>query len=848
MSGSVRAGSWSPWAATSTKGRCAGSALAAALSLCGCAVDELAACDPVRTTPEDLPALFLDTCRGALSLGDAAAPDGWLPAAPAERPAIAWAWDAVDVAMSQGRFTFTGPFGPWEGAVQGQRTESGGWVGWGPDGEAGPSATLDFAPGPEGSVALSLRVDGGPSRVSIAFGCRPGERWFGLGARPDGTDHTGKDALLYASEPGIGQSSYPLDEFDLLRGRIGDSYFPVPWIVSDEGVGLGLGGTSIVDFGICGESEPGVLRVEAWDDALDLYLWPGGSARETVAAWTRAPGPPAPAPPWTFGPWIAVQRGTDELLRVADLLRDEGIPAAAMWAQDWIGGRAQAFGGYDLYYHWTWDEETDPLLPEAIDTLHNDGFAFLGYFNPFVTQGFTEWDEALAGSFLIEGPDGAPYEFRIVDREGSMVDLFDPAAFDWTLGYMLRATDMGIDGWMCDFAEWLPFDAQVGAGLTGQDLHNAYPLLWQEVNLLALEQGLGVGQGLCFNRSGWAGTAQRAAVTWGGDQETGWGRDDGFPTAREIGVGLGLSGVGRYGSDIAGFTSVWDDPSTKELYWRWIELGTFEPVMRTHDGLAEGENWSWERDAESVAFFRDHARWHMRLSPLWWALDAQYQSEGLPILRHSILVEPRESPAFDALRDAPDQHFVGDDLLHAPVVEEGVGRRMVVVPPGRWFHLWDGEVIDGGTDGTTVDVEAPLGRTPIFQREGTAIPLLPATVMTTFPTDDPAVVDHEDVGGDLDWILCHGGNAASVRTLADGSRWTLESTGAFDVDAEVRVDGVVLAACTGDSDALCVVERGPARVMLRASWSEGSAVIEAGGLRFSAEAARAGQGTFEIRG
>lgn len=824
-----------------------------ALSLAACEAPDAAACDPVRVSADDQPALWLRTCTGALSLGGAELADEHLPAAPDSAPAVAWAWDDVAVSMNQGRFTFAGPFGAWEAARAGIRTEDGGWVGWGPDGEAGAEARLDFAAGPEGSVRVRLSVqspDGSapPDRVSLAFGCRDGEHFYGLGARPEGTEHRGKKALLYASEPGIGQGEYPLDEADILRGRIGDSYFPVPFTVTDRGVGIGVGGTPVVSFGLCGAEEPGVLRVEAWDSTLDLYLWPGGSPRETVAAWTLAAGTPAPAPPWAYGPWIAVQRGTEELLRVADLLRDEGIPASALWAQDWIGGREQAFGGYDLYYHWTWDEAAYPALPAAIDTLHADGFAFLGYFNPFVTRGFPEWDQAVAGGYLIHDEAGADYEFRIVDREGSQVDLFQPEAFDWAAGFLRAAVEMGQDGWMCDFAEWLPFDARVGLGERGADLHNAYPLVWQDLNRSVLDEGLGEGRGLCFNRSGWAGTAQRTAVTWGGDQETGWGRDDGFPTAREIGVGLGLSGVGRYGSDIAGFTSVWDDPSTRELYFRWVELGAFEPVMRTHDGLSEAENWSWERDDESLAHFRTYARWHMRLQPLWLALDRQYRQEGLPFLRHSILVADQGVDGFDELRDAPDQHFLGDDLLVAPVLEEGATARAVVLPPGDWVHLLTGERFEGGSEGATVVIDAPLGTTPILQRAGTAFPLAPERVQSSFDTASVDVVDMGDVGGDLDWIVTHEDGGIRSIELADGSTWSVQGTGSFDSAAPAVSDGLELPACADDAAWDCVERRDPEVLILRLSWPTGALSVQGGGLVFQTSGATPGRGTVEIRG
>ena len=125
--------------------------------------------------------------------------------------------------VSRGRFD--GP-GRWIGTVNGAET------------------SLQVGPGPRDSIHLQLEVAGQPDRVSLAFGCNEGERFYGLGARPQGTDHTGTSPMLYTAEQGIGQRDFGLDEFDFLNGRTGDSYFPVPWTVTDRGLGVAIGAGS----------------------------------------------------------------------------------------------------------------------------------------------------------------------------------------------------------------------------------------------------------------------------------------------------------------------------------------------------------------------------------------------------------------------------------------------------------------------------------------------------------------------------------------------------------------------------------------------------------------------------
>ena len=59
-----------------------------------------------------------------------------------------------------------------------------------------------------------------------------------------------------------------------------------------------------------------------------------------------------------------------------------------------------------------------------------------------------------------------------------------------------------------------------------------------------------------------------------------------------------------------------------------------------------------------------------------------------------------------------DQFLMGERLLVAPVVEDGVSSRKVVIPPGKW-KADDGSVTEGPT---TIEVSAPLERLPHFTR------------------------------------------------------------------------------------------------------------------------------------
>jgi alpha-glucosidase len=342
-----------------------------------------------------------------------------------------------------------------------------------------------------------------------------------------------------------------------------------------------------------------------------------------------------------------------------------------------------------------------------VDLLHQGGHRFLGYANPFVALPLEHYPEMEADGLLIGSAEDAsmPYIHTAPIGIASHPDLTNPETQAYVQGYLTEmVSTYGMDGWMADFSEWIPFDAQFSDGSDARDVHNVYPRMWQEQTRTVMDELRPDGDWVMFARAGWPGVQQVSQIHWIGDQEADWSPYDGLPTVVPAMTNLGLSGVPITTHDIAGFSG---GPSTKELWLRWTELGAFTPIMRTHEGNDKLENWSWEKDTETTEHFARFARIHEALAPEIVDLAALAADTSMPIVRHMLI----EFPSDPMVADLSDQYMLGPNLLVAPITEEGATSREVYLPEGTWFHVWTGDSYEGPQ---TLSIDAPIGSPPVF--------------------------------------------------------------------------------------------------------------------------------------
>jgi len=544
-----------------------------------------------------------------------------------------------------------------------------------------------------------LPGSGDVNEVRFLLECGSGEAFYGFGGQNDAVDHRGHTIPIRSTEQGLGKDP-DVPEWELsYPGHLHDTYFPLPYTLvatsggSARAHGLILESTYRSRFLVCTDESPDTLEIQVdTDDLGGLRVLAGPTPADVVRQFTDHHYRPNPVPDWTFGPWVALFGDPAPVAVQADELDLHDIPLSAVWHMD-----------YREYHH--------PDLPAMIAKIRGMGLRVLTYFNSFLDD-YDDWFfTARDQGFMPHREDGSPYWVQWYDVKRSIVDFTDPNGWNFMKERLDFAWSLGLDGWMADYGEWVVPDMRFDNGMTGWEYGNIYPVDWARINDDALVRARPDGDAIFFSRSGFLDSNRYLKVVWAGDQQTDWDILDGIGSVIPYGTGLGLSGVSAFGHDIAGYTSLATYPSTKELYFRWTELGAWSPIMRTHRGNYEEYNWDWNKDQDTIDHFRRYALLHLRLAPYLVALHAEAVRSGLPAMRSLVL----EFPEWEGARHAVHEFMLGPAFFVAPVIHEGAVTRSVTLPPGRWYRFHDGSALTGGQ---TIDEAAPLEFIPVYVRAG----------------------------------------------------------------------------------------------------------------------------------
>ena len=433
-------------------------------------------------------------------------------------------------------------------------------------------------------------------------------------------------------------------------------------------------------------------------------------------------------PDWiTQGVVLGLQGGQDKVVNNYNILKENGVPIAAVWMQDWVGTK-EFPEGVRLMWNWKLNREFYPEWDSMIANWTNDGVKAMVYINPYfanltdvsITRNlFLEGDSQ---GFFIKNGLGKTYMMKSVSIEFAMLDPTNPYAVNW-MKQIIKENLLGEGqawGWMHDFGEYMPITSTNEIVLySGEDsmvIHNKYPEMWARLNREAESEAGKADTTVAFMRSGGTMSPGVCDLAWMGDQLPTYDKFDGLQSAMMGLLNGGLSGFSLGHSDIGGYTSLnktldslnFSIFRTKELLLRWIEMSTYSDViMRTHPSNKPVLNYQVFSDNNTAQFLAFFVNQHVKLGPYKRQLIAEAASTGVPVTRSLFLNYPLDLTA----RKIVDQFMLGDHVLMAPIFKEGQMFRTLYLPEGSWRHIWTDVVYLGPKQ---VTVYSPLGQPAVF--------------------------------------------------------------------------------------------------------------------------------------
>jgi len=588
------------------------------------------------------------------------------------------------------------------------------------------SYTISFSRSNGGEIALKLNIQDEKGRLKISYEqmdslinrlwlricADSSEKIYGCGEQLSHFNLRGKHFPLWTSEPGVGRNknTYVTWQADVLDKAGGDYYhtnFPQPTFVSTKKYYCHTQTTAYADFDF---RNGGFHELHFWEvpeytlfETADTYL-------ALVEKITNLLGRQPELPEWLYnGIILGIQGGTDIVEEKLKKALDAGIKVSGVWCQDWQGKRITSFGKR-LMWNWQWNEQEYPELDKKIPLWKEAGVRFLGYINPYVAVEGNLFKEAAEKNYLALDKEGKNYLVDFGEFYCGIVDFTNLQAAEWYKQVIKNnMIDFGLDGWMADFGEYLPIDAVLKNNVDAKIMHNAWPALWAKVNYEAVSEANKLGEIVYFMRAGYTGIQKYNTMLWGGDQSVDWTLDDGLASVIPGALSSGMVGCGLHHSDIGGYTSLHGNKRSKELLLRWAEMGAFTPMMRTHEGNRPDDCFQFDGDEETLKHIARMTNIYAAIAPYTKTLVKEHAKRGVPVQRPLFMHYEKDEKAYDIQY----QYLYGQDLLVAPVHQEGRSEWEVYLPEDNWIHVWSGEKYTGGT----VTVSAPIGCPPVFYRE-----------------------------------------------------------------------------------------------------------------------------------
>lgn len=624
-----------------------------------------------------------------------------------------------------------------------------------------------------------------------------------------------------------------------------NTYTSIPYFTSEKGYGLywdnagrsWFSSTTDADGGkgqeVTFTSETGLMA--------DYYFMYGGSQDGVIDCIRRLTGQATMFPLWTLGHWQCRERykTSDELAEVLDRYRELRIPLDGI-VQDWqywgCDSNWNAMRFQNPYYiNKVGDPAWAKYLPddlkklpvsvprlkspqEMVDYVHQHQ----AHLMISIWANFGPWTEPYRDLKAI----GALLPFDTWPRNKGVMpyDPFNPKARDIYWKYLKHLYDMGFDAWWTDSSEPDHFEKEGDDDVMTYDgpwksVKNAFPLMHNkgiyehqraEMNKLQTSNVKRQTSKRCvqMTRSGAFGLQHYGTFSWSGDIQASW---DEMKKQVPSGLNYTLCGIPFWNTDIGGFF-YWDyrndpkNPQLQELHSRWMQWGTFMPLMRNHCSspmVSElyhfGQPGEWAYDVQV-----DAIRLRYRLLPYIYSMAGEVVQHSGSMMRPLVMDFAQDKKAIRL----NDEYMFGRNLLVKPVSDPskaGPGQPTdvtVYLPSGKvgvretmtkkaalrrytdvkWYDFYTNRLYDGGQ---TISRPTPVSEMPVYVKAGSILPFGPE-VQTTgeqawdnleiriYPGGDGRFTLYEDEGDNYNYEK---GAFTEINFYWDDARRTLTIAG-----------------------------------------------------------------------
>ncbi len=450
----------------------------------------------------------------------------------------------------------------------------------------------------------------------------------------------------------------------------------------------------------------------AVDGNIDYYFMYGPEVKEVVNQYTNLTGKTPLPQLWTLGyqqcRWSYAPE--ERVLEIAKAFREKEIPCDTLYLDiDYMDG----------YRVFTWDKEKFNNPKDFTNKLKEMGFKVVTIIDPGVKvdREYGIYSEGIKNNYFAKDKDGIVYKNVVWPGESVYPDFMNSKVRKWWANNQKIMMDSGVSGIWNDMNEPASFNGPLpedvvfnedGNEVTHKEIHNIYGHMMTKATYEGIKEYT-KKRPFVITRACYSGT-QKYSTVWTGDNVSTW---EHLRMSLPMLMNLGLSGLSFSGTDVGGF----GHDCTGELLSRWVQVGAFTPLFRNHSSLGTRDQEPWTFDKETEEINKKYIKLRYKILP--YLYDSMWEGEktGAPIIRPLLFNYQDDKKTYEI----NDEFLCGDNILVAPIVEQGSKQRLVYLPKGnKWIDFWTNEIHDGGE---YIIKEAPLDICPIFIKASSIIPM-----------------------------------------------------------------------------------------------------------------------------